>query len=296
MNIATDRLSVRSFRKLLLGLLLFLLATVLPAAELIAGNWPMERRSTFISFGYRGFSGQQYYGPAGELRGMHRLEEQSLSFSSEYGYSKYVSAIVQLPAFRKLYAQVDADAPLLSVQSPGDIDLGMRFTAWAGDDDVFSLTALFGIPLGETTQNKGLWAGDDEYNQLLLLRYGHLFESIGAHVHVETGYNFRSNGYADELHFAAEAGFRPIDPLVLKFHLRSVAGQGNGDADFLGGQFGFSSNNQRYIMYGPEAEVWLTGGMGVNLGLYNITDARNMTGSAILQSGVFFLLAPVSGR
>lgn len=296
MSNATDRPSFPAVRKVLLALFVFLFATILAASELLAGNWPMERRATYIAFGYRGFSGQQYYGPAGESLGMQRLEEQTLSFYSEYGYSKYVSAIVQLPAFRKLYAQVDADTPLLSVQSPGDVDLGMRVTAWAGAEDALSLTVLFGIPLGETTQNKGLWAGDNEYNQMLLLRYGHLFRTFDAHVHVETGYNFRSNGYADELRFAAEVGVRPLDLLALKFHLRSVIGQGNGEAGFTGGSFGFSSNNQRYLMYGPEVEFWLSNGMGVNLGLYNITDARNMTASAILQTGVFFLLAPVNAR
>lgn len=283
-------------RKFALAALVVMVTTILPLSPLFAGNWPMERRATYISFGYRGFSGQQYFGSSGESLAMHRLEEQTLTFYSEYGYSKYVSAIVQLPAFRKLYAQVDADAPLLSVQSPGDVDLGMRFTLWPGQRDAVSLTALFGIPLGETTQNKGLWAGDNEYNQLILLRYGHLFDQFATSVNVETGYNFRSGGYADELRFAAEIGVRPIDALELKFHLRSVLSQDNGDPDFSGGRYGFSSNNQRYLLYGPEVAVWLSGSMGLHFGLYNVTDARNMTGSTILQSGLFFLLAPVSVR
>ena len=122
-----------------------------------------------------------------------------------------------------------------------------------------------------------------------------LFRSA-THVHVETGYNFRSGGYADELRFAAEIGVRPIDLLEVKFHVRSLLSQGNGDPDFLGGSYGFSSNNQRYLMYGPEVAVWLSDGMGLNFGVYNVTDARNMTGSTILQSGLFFLLAPVSVR
>ena len=107
----------------------------------------------------------------GESLGLQRLEEQTLSLYSEYGYSKYVSAIVNIPAFRKLFAQVSPESPLLSVQSPGDVELGMRFAVWSGEQDVITLTGLFGIPLGETTQSDGLWAGDNEYNQMLTFGY-----------------------------------------------------------------------------------------------------------------------------
>lgn len=280
------------FRKILLAIVIAILAQVLVTAPLYAGSWPMERRATYLSIGYRGFSGQQYYGQQGEILGLQRLEEQTLSFYSEYGYSKYVSGIVQMPAFRKLYAQVAPNTPLMSVQSPGDVDLGLRLTLWPGEHDAVSITGLFGIPLGETTQVDGLWAGDNEYNQMVNVRYGHTFESIASHVHVESGYNFRSGGYSDELHFAAEVGVRPFDPVEIKFHLLSVSSQGNGDPSFIGGSFGFSSNNQRFIMYGPELAVWLTGGMGLNVGLYKVAEARNMPSSTVFTSGVFFLLSP----
>lgn len=281
-----------SMNPVLLATLAFL--QLLPTARVSAESWPMQRRTTFLSIGYRGFSGVEYFGHDGSRLGLHRLEEQTLAFSSEYGYSKYVSALVQLPAFRKLYAQTDADAPLLSVQSPGDVDLGLRFTVWPGDRDAISLTALFGIPLGESTQTGGLWAGDNEYNQLLLLRYGHAFEFLGAHVQLESGYNFRSGGYADELRVGAEVGIRPIEPLELRFHLHAVRSQGNGDPEFLGGSFGFASNNQRFIMYGPEAAWWISDGMGVSAGVLTITDARNMPAATVLTTGLFFLLTPGS--
>ena len=282
--------------KSLLAIIVAILAQLLVTAPLYAGSWPMERKATYLSIGYRGFSGQQYYGQQGEVLGLQRLEEQTLSFYSEYGYSKYVSGIVQMPAFRKLYAQVAADSPLMSVQSPGDVDLGLRFTLWPGEHDAISITGLFGIPLGETTQADGLWAGDNEYNQMIKLRYGRTLESIATHVHVESGYNFRSGGYADELHFAAEVGVRPFDPVEIKLHLLSVSSQGNGDPSFIGGSFGFASNNQRFIMYGPEVAVWLTSGMGLNFGLYKITEARNMPSSTVFTSGVFFLLSPRSAQ
>jgi hypothetical protein len=286
----------RRLRQCLLALLILLLSPLFMAASLYGGSWPMQKKATYFAVGYRGFTTQQYFGQQGERLGMQRLEEQTLSFYSEYGYSKYVSAIVQMPALRKLYAQSATESPLLSVQSPGDVDLGLRVTLWPGVHDAVSVTALFGIPLGESTQNGGLWAGDNEYNQMLMLRYGHTFETVAAHVHVETGYNFRSGGFADELRVGAEVGIRPLDPLQILFHLRSVSSQGNGEPGFLGGSFGFASNNQSYLMYGPEIAVWLTDGMGLNLGLYQVTNARNIASATVLTSGLFFLLSPVSAR
>ncbi len=272
-------------------ILLLLLLCMIPG-ELLAGSWPMERRATYLSIGYRGFSGQDYYGRNGEKLGMQRLEEQTLTLYSEYGYSKYVTGIVQMPAFRKLYAQVSSDSPLFSVQSPGDVDLGLRFAIWPGERDVVTLTGLFGIPLGEATQTDGIWAGDNEYNQLVKLGYGHTFEPVPLYVHVETGYNFRSGGFADEISFGAEVGIRPWDPLQLTLSVRSMNSQGNGDPEFLGGGFGFSSNNQRYLMYGPELAFWFTDAMGVNVGFYNVAQARNIPSSTAISSGVFFVFTP----
>ena len=295
MNKGDDRLSSpssRTLRKALLASLVLILAIVFLASPLFAGSWPMERRATYISIGYQGFSGQEYFGPTGETLGLQRLEEQTLSFYSEYGYSRYVSAIVRIPAFRKLYAQEGADSPLLTVQSPGDVDLGLRFTLWPGENDAVSLTGLFGIPLGETNQVDRLWAGDNEYNQLVQLRYGHTFESIPAHVHVEGGYNFRNAGFADQIHLGAEVAIRPIDMIGVNFRVLSVRSQGNGDPAFTGGSFGFASNNQQYLLYGPEVELWLSQGMGFNVGLFRLTNAQNMPTSTMLQTGVFFLLTP----
>ncbi len=272
----------------LLVLMLFLLLTNVAAAT--GGSWPMERKATYLSFRYSGFNGEAYYGQHGEKLGMQRLGERTLSLYSEYAYSKYVSGIVNMPAFRKLSAQISPESPALSVQSPGDVELGMRAAIWASDVDVFTVTGLLGIPLGEATQIEGLWAGDDEFNQIAKLGYGHSFGSVPLYVIIEAGYNFRSSGYADELHLGAEVGIRPIDLVQLLLRVRSVNSQGNGDLDFAGGSFGFASNNQRYLLYGSELVFWLSDGVGLNLGVYGITEARNMPASTVMNSGISFII------
>ncbi|MBE0644598.1 MAG: hypothetical protein IH600_11010 [Bacteroidetes bacterium] len=279
-----------------LFLLFFLVLTFVGTQITEAGSWPLERKATYLSLGYRGFNGQQYYGGQGEKLGLQRLEEQTLTLYSEYGYSKNISGIVSVPAFRKLFAQVSPDSPLLSVQSPGDVELGMRYAIWPGANNVVTFTALFGIPLGEATQTDGLWAGDNEYNQLIKLGYGHSFDGYPLYIHVESGYNFRSGGFSDEIHFGVEVGFRPWDPLELLLRLRTVSSQGNGDPDFHGGSFGFSSNNQSYLMFGPELAFWLSDGMGLNLGVYSISQARNMPAMMAVTTGVFFIISSPTGE
>ncbi|MBR9978910.1 MAG: hypothetical protein KFH87_12565 [Bacteroidetes bacterium] len=261
-----------------------------------ADGWSKrDTADTYLSTGVRGFSGQQYFGPEGEIVDVHRIQEQTIWLSSVHAYSKYVMGIVQIPVFRKLYVQESPEDRLLSVQSPGDVDLGLRLHLFPGSRHILHFTALFGIPLGEATQSDGLWAGDDEYNQLISLGYEYCFVAIPVHWTAEIGYDLRSAGYADELHLRAGLSVYPWERLRLGVKADLLSGQGNGNAAFTGGSFGFAGNNRRYLLYGAEAALLLTDGMGLNFGAYTVTNARNMPSSLFLTSGVFFLISP-SGR
>lgn len=270
--------------------LLSALLIVLLAGSAAAGSWPQQKRATYIHLGIRGFQGTSYYGPGGEKVALSRLEEETYAMYSEYGYSRYVTGIVSVPAYRKLLVQEFEGGPTEMTHAPGDIDLGLRIGVYAGDNDVISLTGMFGIPLGETTSPNGLWTGDDEFNQLVMLGYGHSFYPFPAWISVQAGYNFRSEGYADEIHATAEAGVQPWSFLQVMFEVYAVRSRENGASGFVGGSYGFASNNQRYLVYGPKIALWFTDSFGLSVAVHSAANARNVPSALAIATGLNFKL------
>ncbi len=257
-----------------------------------AQTWPQEKGYTYLRFGLNGFRGDGYFGSSGSEIALQRLEENTWKFYSEYGYSRYVTGIVSVPAFRTLLVQEVADGPVHRVEAPGDIELGLRLGVYPGEDDVILLTGMFGIPIGETASNEGLWSGDDEYDQSVMLGYGHHFREISTRLTLQGGYHFRSEGYSDEVFFRGELMVKPFSYLQLFFHVRTLESQENGDPEFLGGGYGFASNDQRFVMFGPEIALWITHGFGLRASVFQTTDARNMPSALMFSTGMFLSVAP----
>lgn len=270
-------------------LILFLF--ILQSIPLSAGSWPQKKRTTYLHVGLHGFNTDAYYNAAGNKVTLHRLEEQTYRLYSEYGYSKYVTGIVNVPGYRKLVVQESAGSPTQVVEAPGDIELGLKIGIYASEVDVFTLSGIFGIPIGETANHSGLWSGDDEYNQLVSVGYMHSFDPFPARIGAQSGYNIRSRGYSDEIHVRGEIELRPLSFLQLFMRVHSVAAQGNGDPDFRGGNYGYAANNQHFVMYGPEAAVWLGEGVGITAAAQYVTSARNVPSSVVFSTGFFFMFS-----
>lgn len=262
------------------------------AAPLHAQRWPLESGYTYLSLGINGFRGNGYFGRTGGEVSVTRLEESTLRFYSEYGYSRYVTGTVNVPAYRTLTVQESADSPLHRVESPGDIELGLRIGIYPGENDAILLSGIFGIPLGETTNDEGLWSGDDEYDQAVLIGYGREFPSLAMRVSVQGGYHFRNDGFSDELLLNGCAELRPLNVLQLLLHVRYLQSQENGNPEFTGGRYGFGSNDRRFLMYGPELALWITRGFGLRASVFATTEARNMPSAALISAGLFLLVAP----
>ncbi|MDT8324927.1 MAG: hypothetical protein RRA94_12505, partial [Bacteroidota bacterium] len=254
-----------------------------------AQHWPLESGYTYLRLGLNSFRGDAYFGRTGGEIPLQRIEENTWKFYSEYGYSRFVTGIVSVPAFRTLLVQESADAPVNRVEAPGDIELGLRIGIFPGEHDAILLTGIFGIPLGETASREGLWSGDDEFDQTLLLGYGHYFEALSARLSIQGGYHFRSDGYSDEVLVNGRLELRPLHFLELRLHVRYLESQENGDPGFIGGKYGFSSNDRRFLMYGPEIALWITRGFGINTSVLAMTGARNMPSAAVFSAGLFLL-------
>ncbi|MCB2204087.1 hypothetical protein KQI65_05005 [bacterium] len=261
-----------------------------PAA--MAQLWPQDGGYTYMRLGLQGFQGNGYHNLTGEELPLQRLEESTWKFYSEYGYSRFVTGIVSLPAYRTLLVQENVDSPVQRVEAPGDIELGLRIGIWPGDHDVILLSGIFGIPIGETASEAGLWSGDDEYDQAVMLGYGHEFAELHAHVVVQGGYHFRNDGYSDEIMYEGELQYHPWSFLEVLFRVRYLESQENGDPAFSGGRYGFGSNNRRFLRFGPELSLWVTDSFGVLASVSSLSGAQNMPSALQFSTGVFLSVAP----
>jgi hypothetical protein len=64
----------------------------------------------------------------------------------------------------------------------------------------------------------------------------------------------------------------------------------NGLADYSGGNYGFATNRQRYMQFGPEITVELMDGFGLNVAALAVTRAENVASAVTMRSGIFFTL------
>jgi protein XagA len=268
----------------LFSLILFLLVS----SQCFSSGWPRQQRQTYIHLGWSGFSTDTYYAGSAPLA-LENLSDNSFAFYGEYGYSEKLTGTVRLPGFRILSLRT-LDGKTSNVQAPGDVEAGVRYAWFYDGSTVFSTSLVASFPLGETSDRMGLWTGDGEYNQLLLLNLEHRLASFPAFAALTVGFNNRNAGYSDEFLVGARIGVRTLGPVSLSVLLHAVEPLNNGSADYTGGNYGFATNRQRYLQFGPELTLDLMNGFGMNLAALAITRTENVASAVTIRGGIFFTL------
>ncbi len=251
-----------------------------------ATGWPRQERQTYFQLGWRGFSTTTYYDGSTSMS-VDQLSENSISLYGEYGYTSRLTGIVQLPGYRMLSLRTQAETRTVSVEAPGDVELGLQYAMWMNDDAAFTTSVVSSFPLGETSNLSGVWTGDGEYNQIFSFGYVRNLRFIPLSIAVSAGFNNRNNGYADEIHLGAVVGITGPGPVRLNVVFHAVEPLDNGKADYFGGRYGFATNRQRFLMYGPELELDIIDGFGVNFSAYGVSRMENVPSAVTFRSGVY---------
>ncbi len=267
----------------------FLAVALLVSAQCFATGWPRQERQTYLHFGWNGFSADTYQAGTTSVA-VDQLSENSFALYGEYGYSQDMTGMVRLPGYRILSLRTESSAPAVNVEAPGDVELGLRYALWNPGNSVLNISVMASFPLGETSDRMGLWTGDNEYNQVFGLEFGHRFESFPAFISVFSGFNNRNNGYSDELRFGAEVGVADLGPVSISMLLHAVEPLNNGKADYTGGNYGFATNRQRYMQYGPEITMQIVEGFGINVAALAVSGAENVPSAMMFRSGLYFTL------
>ncbi len=284
-------------RRSLLMVLIGIMAALGAFSEVQAGPWPQPRGGAFYKLGFGFMRANQFYEPDGRVIDIPTLADYTFSFYGEYGFTDRLTGIAYLPFLQRLTLnrQVGSETGFVFFEgaeqtSPADFDFGLRYGLFQRGNTTVSASLMLGIPIGNTTQENGLYTGDGEFNQQVSIGVGQSFYPAPAYMAIEAGFNNRVKGFSDEIRVSAEAGYTFADKVTVIGRLRSLEPLRNGDDAITGGTGGLYANNQRYLVYGLELAYLFTPNLGLSVSVEGATRGQNILSAPAFHTGVFLKL------
>ncbi len=259
-----------------------------------ADGWPQKKGQGYYRVGFNWVRAGQFYEVNGNRIDIPTLSDYTVSFYGEYGINDRITGIVYVPFMQRITLNKQVGEPSGVVFFEGDaitgvadIDVGLRIGLLKAGNTVLSAGLLLGLPVGNTDQANGLFTGDGEFNQRIALELGHSFYPAPAYVVASAGFNNRTQGFSDELHYKLEAGYSFSEKWTAITRIRGVSSFENGDEGITGGTGGLYGNNQRYLAYGAELAYAFTSALGFSLTLEGATLGRNVLSAPAVNVGIF---------
>lgn len=275
--------------------LISLVMCSLCVSEAQAGAWTQKRGRGFYKLEGRFIYAQRFFEPDGKIIDIPTLSDYTTSFYGEYGLSHRVTLIAYVPFYKRiaLNRQIGEPSGFVyfagdSVSGFADSDVGVRFGLKQNRATVLSTRVMFGLPLGKDEQQNGLLTGDGEFNQLLALELGHSFYPLPLYFSGELGFNNRTQGFSDELRYAAELGYTFWGNATLAMKFVGVASLKNGADNVRGGMGGLYANNVSYLALGPSLFLQLNKNVGVTAGIDGATYGQNVLAAPSYSLGIYF--------
>ena len=262
-----------------------------------AGPWPRKKRVGYYQLGFGFMRANTYYEPNGRRIDIPTLADYTFSFYGEYGITDRITAVAYIPFVQRLTLnkQIGRESGVVFFEGDentnvADPDIGIRFGLLQKGNTVVSAGLSFGIPIGDHTQQSGLWTGDGEFNQRITLGVGHSFYPKPVYVSVEAGMNNRTQGFSDEFTYHVEAGYTFVSKLTAIGKLRGLEPFRNGEDDVSGGTGGLYANNQRYLVYALELAYKINPTLGISVSAEGATRGQNILSAPAYRTGVFMEL------
>ena len=262
-----------------------------------AGPWPQKKRAGFYKLGFGFVRANSYYEPNGRRIDIPTLSDYTVSLYGEYGLTDRLTAIAYLPVMQRLTLnrQIGRETGVVFFEgdentSVADADVGFRFGLLQMGNTVVSAALNFGLPIGDHTQQSGLWTGDGEFNQRVSIGAGHSFYPMPAYMAIQAGINNRTQGFSDEFLYDLEAGYTFDGRVSLIGKLRGLEPLRNGSEAIRGGTGGLYANNQRYLVYMLEVAYNVNSSLGFSISVEGATRGQNILSAPAYRTGVFLVL------
>ena len=262
---------------------LMVAALICYSAAAHAGGWTQPRGEGYFKLNEQLIKSGMYIQPSGRKVDITDLSRYTTSLYGEYGLIERLTFVGYIP----FYQRISEDRRGSETKSgTGDWELGARIGLLTSGPTVVSIQVMAGLPLGDsyTDQEVGLFTGDGEFNQLFMLQVGHSLWPTPGYLKAEIGFNNRESDYSDELRYALEAGFMAGERVGFSAWVRGVKALGKADDDE------WTRNDQQYVSFGPEINLYITANAGITAGVTKYTSARNLLDAPAWDIGVFFKL------
>lgn len=255
-----------------------------------AGGWTQKRGEGYYKIGFRVTQADMFYDGSGNKMRVPTFTDVTTSFYGEYGLTNRVTLIASVPFYKRLTMEreIGISGDKLNNSGFADSDVGFRVGLLGIGNSVVSAEVLFGLPIGDDSQPDGLLTGDGEFNQLFKLGFGHSFYPKPAYFSAEVGFNNRTQGYSDEIHYAAEIGYSFGNKWLVDFKIRGIRSIKNGSDTVVGGMATSTANNQSYLSYGAEINYLINASIGLTLGVDSATFIENTIGAPTYSFGIFY--------
>lgn len=219
-----------------------------------------------------------------------------VSAYGEYGLTDKVDLIAYIPLLSRVYQnkQISGNTGNViqegeSVNSVGDIDIGVRYGLFKNDNLALSATLKLGLPTGKKVggTDGSLQTGDGEFNQLLQLDLGIPFKISNQNLYAKiySGFNNRTEGFSDEFHFGGEIGTKIAAKLFIAAKLSNIRSLNNGNLTGTGQ--GIFANNVESTNLGGELAYYVTKKFGLMVNYTSILSGKITYAAPNYTAGLF---------
>ena len=281
---------MKKFHLLLLGFFVF--------SHLCFGQWTREKGNGYYKLSAWYLEADQHYTDTGAIEPNATRGQFNVNLYAEYGLTNRWNVVGYVPFFARTY-QNDifsrTTGELISegesVNSIGDIDLGVAYGLIQKEKLAMSVTVLFGLPTGNDSggSDGSYQNGDGEFNQMLRIAAGSPFTvaNFPSYAKAYTGYNNRTQNFSDEFRFGAELGMQFFNRLWVAGKLDVIQSLKNGSLSAQNNQGSIFANNVEFVGLGAEVAYYISPKLGVSANYGGALDGRIIYADPSFSLGVF---------
>jgi hypothetical protein len=276
----------------------FSLVAFLILSNLSFGQWTRESGNGYYKLSAWYLEADQHYTDTGAIEPNATRGQFNINLYAEYGLTDRWNLVGYIPFFSRTY-QNDIFSRTTnelitegeSVNSIGDIDLGVTYGLLQSEKLALSATLLLGLPTGNDSggSDGSYQTGDGEFNQMLRVAAGSpfTFAKLPAYAKVYVGFNNRTQNFSDEFRTGAELGMQFFKKLWIAGKLDVVQSLQNGALSAQNNQGSIFANNVEFIGLGAEAAYYFTQKFGVSAAYGGAVDGRIIYADPSFAVGVF---------
>lgn len=261
------------------------------------GGWVHKKYKGYFKVSQNVIRSPRFFDSDGNIVDIPTVSLYTTSIYGEYGLSDKLTAVAYMPffvrstlnkvEFRQSGNTIDGDA----INSFGDTNIGLKYGFFQNRKVVMAASLTLGLPLGssEVSSERILQTGDGEFNQLVKIEASRSFALAPFYASLLVGFNNRTNGFSDELHWGGEVGFTSQKVIaILKFY--SIESLYNGDSAGNSQSNGVFANNTEYLSYTPELAYIVNDSWGLSAAAGFAFSGKQILAAPNYSVGIFFSL------